>query len=221
MKQFTFLFFLLTCISAHELHSWNYTVQNNTPYYLLVAFNRIGLTENPVVLSPHTSTAVDSWDSIIEYCYDGAHLLIQPLVGQQTPQVDAGLSQGSLTPSTFTALIATMKGDAQQAAGGFVGGSNWNLIVGAPNAHIGGITSSSSSAVTYQAPYVSFPGDACWNKTLAINYDAASNTVSTSVAEGTIAAPSSSQLSTLESLAKIGLNGAVTGISSVLQDLSD
>jgi hypothetical protein len=94
--------FLFTALIAGQADAWNYTVHNNTPYHMVVSFNRIGLFDNPVTMTPNTSTTVSSVQTLhllpIDYCYAGAHLLIQPTLEQKTPQVMLNGVPVAITP---------------------------------------------------------------------------------------------------------------------------
>jgi uncharacterized membrane protein len=199
---------------------WNYTVHNATPYHMIVSFERIGLFDNPVTLTPHSSTTVNSFISWIDYCYAGAHLLIQPLPNQPVPQVmyqghQLALTSGKMPNQTaLNQLVANIREGVRigagitGTAGGIVGGLATGIgtatfagpagfytgiAVGAPTGAatgtaiggalgatiglLGSLTAVSENEVAYTAPYLPIAPafDACWNRTIALDYNDATN----------------------------------------------
>jgi hypothetical protein len=227
MKLLKSLTLMLAATLVNSALGWNYTVHNNTPYHLITSFIRIaGLFDNPVVMTPNSTSNVRSWVGPIDYCYSGFHLLIQPLPGQQVPQVmfngkAAAITAGKMpSPDALKQLFSNLGLGAEvggivgaslgagigAAAGGgaflsadvatvgaltplasvlmFGGAAEGSVIGGAVGTAIGALPSLVSNLksitaneVTYTAPWIPIPGDACWNKTITLYYNASNNQI--------------------------------------------
>jgi hypothetical protein len=234
MKLLKLVTLALTASITSSVLGWKH---NNTPYHMIVSFNRIGLFDNPVTMTPNSSTTVSSWESIIDYCYAGAHLLIQPVAGQKVPQTivngkpaaitagkmpnpnalqqlrtaiiagaatggSIGAAYGAITDATIDgATMGFVAGLMATPAGAFIGGAAGlaagtaagtvtggalggaiGTVAGAVTGLIGGLISVTENEVAYNAPYVSItPLDACWNRTITLNYNVGSNQIIASV----------------------------------------
>lgn len=123
-------FFLIASITSSAF-GWTYTVHNSTPYHMIVSFIRIaGLFDNPVVMTPNSTSNVSSWVGPIDYCYSGFHLLLQPAPNQAVPQIvisghPAAITAGKLpSVDALQQLQANVTKDAGigALAGGILGG---------------------------------------------------------------------------------------------------
>jgi hypothetical protein len=227
MKILNIVAVAISCSLGSIALGWNYTVHNNTPYHMIVSFERIGLFDNPVTMTPNSSTTVDSFIGWIDYCYAGAHLLIQPATGQKVPQVlyngrPLALSASKMpNAQALNTLAANMTsggdiaGGIGATVGGFLGGLAGGAALGAATVSpiggavgfvagaaagatltgasgdaigttiglLGSLTTVSENEVTYTAPYLAItPGfDACWNRTITLNYNASNNQLTASI----------------------------------------
>jgi hypothetical protein len=228
MKLFKLLTLALAASIAGSALGWNYTVHNNTPYHMIVSFDRIGLFDKPVTLTPQSSITVNSNEKVgllpVDYCYAGAHLLLQPLPDQQIPQVmvdgkPAQITKGRMpsddalqqlskqieeAAKKYSATLGMIGGGVEAGigitVGAFAGGGMgilglWGLaagaiegsaagtIIGSAEGLIGGLVSISKNEVQYIAPYLPIAPkfDACWHRTITLNYDAAANQINTKV----------------------------------------
>jgi hypothetical protein len=136
MKLLKLFTLALAAAAASSALGWNYTVHNNTPYHLITSFIRIaGLFDNPVVMTPNSTSNVRSWVGPIDYCYSGFHLLIQPLPGQQVPQVmfngkAAAITAGKMPDVNAIKELSMNISDALLGTGGAAAGGALGAGVG-------------------------------------------------------------------------------------------
>jgi hypothetical protein len=217
MKLLNYITLAISCGIASSAMSWNYTVNNLTPYHLITSFVRIaGIFDNPVVLAPGATSTVSSWVGPIDYCYSGFHLLVQPTAWQSIPsilfngsraaitegkmpninalqQLKASIDKGAKIGAATGAAIGSRVGAVEGAlTGGFLGFAAGNVTgagvgaaidstIGSGIGLIGGLIAITKNEVAYKAPWISIPGDACWNKIITLYYDASSNQIIVSV----------------------------------------